>query len=91
MELEFCKLTGWRLAADVEILQRYYVNLVRTHAGFVMVGEEEWRGLLNEREKKEGETESDSPKSDNRNQSGIPNERLRTENVTHVESVEQPE
>ncbi|RKO92866.1 cyclin-domain-containing protein, partial [Blyttiomyces helicus] len=30
MEVEFCQMINWRLAGSVDILQQYFVNLVRT-------------------------------------------------------------
>ncbi|KAL2917884.1 Pho80p cyclin [Polyrhizophydium stewartii] len=37
LELEFLFLIDWNLNADVERLQKYYVNLVRQHPDFVLV------------------------------------------------------
>ncbi|TPX70554.1 hypothetical protein SpCBS45565_g01693 [Spizellomyces sp. 'palustris'] len=40
MELEFCGLIGWRLSCSVDILQRYYVNLIRTSQLYALGAEE---------------------------------------------------
>ncbi|KAI8816817.1 cyclin-domain-containing protein [Fimicolochytrium jonesii] len=34
IEMDFCKMIGWRLSCSMEVLQQYYVNLVRTNPGF---------------------------------------------------------
>ncbi|KAJ3161443.1 hypothetical protein HDU86_007225 [Geranomyces michiganensis] len=36
MEMEFCKMIGWRLSCDIVLLQQYYANLVRTSPAFVL-------------------------------------------------------
>ena len=34
IELEFCKLLGWRLQCSASLLQQYYINLVNTNQNF---------------------------------------------------------
>ncbi|KAJ3179843.1 hypothetical protein HDU87_002411 [Geranomyces variabilis] len=36
MEMEFCKMIGWRLSCDIVLLQQYYANLVRTSPVYVL-------------------------------------------------------
>lgn len=34
LELEFCTMIDWKLAANAELMQQYYVNLVRTSGNY---------------------------------------------------------
>ncbi|KAJ3014405.1 hypothetical protein HKX48_005183 [Thoreauomyces humboldtii] len=36
MEIEFCKMIGWRLSSSITLLQQYYANLVRTSPLYVL-------------------------------------------------------
>ncbi|KAI8622731.1 cyclin-domain-containing protein [Chytriomyces sp. MP71] len=36
LEVEFCTMINWRLACNHQLLQQYYVNLVRTSSSFVI-------------------------------------------------------
>ncbi|KAI9190719.1 cyclin-domain-containing protein [Polychytrium aggregatum] len=36
LELEFCQMINWRLSCSVELLQQYYINLVRTNPNFTL-------------------------------------------------------
>ncbi|KAJ3055574.1 hypothetical protein HK097_010095 [Rhizophlyctis rosea] len=35
LELEFCKLIGWRLSCSMDTLQQYYISLVRTSSRYI--------------------------------------------------------
>ncbi|TPX58719.1 hypothetical protein PhCBS80983_g02958 [Powellomyces hirtus] len=36
MEMEFCKMIGWKLSCSIILLQQYYANLVRTSPLYVL-------------------------------------------------------
>jgi len=41
LELEFLRLIDWRLAATGTVLQQYYVNLIKQHAAYTRILDEE--------------------------------------------------